>query len=114
MPSTAREQKEFYKGKIRSLIAIGHGISRLEIYKRLDEEGLHLDRHYVGKLYDDILVERSKRMDRRLLNNALSSFEDTIYRNRPRRVGDRPNALHQSSSPRHGPPRDPRSAQRRV
>jgi hypothetical protein len=78
MPSIANEQKQFYKAKIRSLIAIDHGISRLEIQKHLDKEGLHLDRHYVGKLYDEILVERAKRMDRRLLNQTLSAFEDTM------------------------------------
>jgi hypothetical protein len=74
MPSIATEQKQFYKAKNRSLIAIDHGISRLEIQQRLDKEGLHLDRHYVGKLYDEIRVERTKRMDRRMLNAALSSF----------------------------------------
>jgi hypothetical protein len=78
MPSIAREQKQFYKAKIRSLIAIDHGISRLEIQKRLDEGGLHLDRHYVGKLFDEILSERAHRMDRRLLNQTLSSFKDTM------------------------------------
>jgi len=33
---------------------------------------------YIGKLFDEIIVERGKRMDRQLLNNALSSFEDTL------------------------------------
>jgi hypothetical protein len=65
MPSVAREQKEFYKAKIRSLIAIDHGISRREIQEQLDKQDLHLDRDYVGKLHDEILVERTKRMDRR-------------------------------------------------
>jgi hypothetical protein len=77
MPSIARDQKEFYKSKIRSIIAIDHSISRRELHERL-EDGLHLDRHYLGKLYDEIIVERGKRMDRQLLNNALSSFEDTM------------------------------------
>jgi hypothetical protein len=78
MPSIAHEQKRFYKAKIRSLIAIDRGISRLEIQQRLDKEGLHLDRHYIGKLYDEIMVEHTKRMHRRLLSAALSSFEDTM------------------------------------
>jgi hypothetical protein len=78
MPSIAKEQKQFYKSKIRSLISIDHGISRLDIQRQLDKEGIHLDRHYIGKLFDEIIVERSKRMDRQLLNNALSSFEDTM------------------------------------
>jgi hypothetical protein len=54
----------------------GNGISRRELQERLDKDNLHLDRDYIGKLYDEIMVERTKRMDRRLL--ALSSFEDTM------------------------------------
>jgi hypothetical protein len=67
MPSIAHDQKQFYKARIRSILAIDHGVSRRELQERLDKEGLHLDRHYIGK-----------RMDRQLLNNALSSFEDTM------------------------------------
>jgi len=78
MPRHTQEHKQFYKSKIRSLIAVDHGITRLEIQRRLDNDGLHLDLHYVGKLYNEILVERTHRMDRQLLNNALSSFEDTM------------------------------------
>jgi hypothetical protein len=73
-----QEQKQFYKSKIRSLIAIDHGISRRELQEQLDKQGLHLDRDYIGKLFDEILVERAHRMDRRLLKQTLSSFEDTM------------------------------------
>jgi hypothetical protein len=78
MPSIAKDQKEFYKSKIRSLIAIDHGISRRALQEQLDKGGLHLDRDYIGKLYDEIMVERTKRMDRKMLAAALSSFEDTM------------------------------------
>jgi len=78
MPRHTQEHKQFYKSKIRSLIAVDHGISRREIQERLDAQQLHLDRDYIGKLYDEIFVERTKRMDRRLLNETLSSFEDTM------------------------------------
>ena len=78
MPRITHDQKQFYKAKIRRLISIDHGISRRELQERLDSDGLHLDRDYIGKLYDEIIVERGKRMDRQLLNNALSSFEDTM------------------------------------
>ncbi|HEY4776640.1 MAG TPA: hypothetical protein VIH56_03190 [Candidatus Acidoferrales bacterium] len=61
MPSIAHEQKQFYETKIRSLIAIDHAISRHEIQERLDKHCLHLDRHYIGKLYDEIMVERTSR-----------------------------------------------------
>jgi hypothetical protein len=71
MPSIAKEQKEFHKSKIRSLMAIDHGISRRALQECLDKNGLHLDRDYIGKLYDEILVERTKRMDRALSQRAL-------------------------------------------
>jgi len=74
MPSIAREQKQFYKSKIRALIAIDHGISRLEVQKQLDKNGLHLDRHYVGKLYDEIVAERAHRMNRQLSTTTFVSF----------------------------------------
>jgi hypothetical protein len=78
MPSIAHDRKQFYKSKIRSLIAMDHGISAASFKNGSTENGLHLDRDYIGKLYDEILVEHTKRMDRRLLNAALSSFEDTM------------------------------------
>jgi hypothetical protein len=78
MPRIAHEQKQFYKSKIRSLISIDHGISRREIQERLDKDSLHLDRDYIGKLFDEIMAERAKRTDRKLLNDVLSSFEDTM------------------------------------
>jgi hypothetical protein len=78
MPSIAKDQKEFYKSKIRSLIAIDHGISRRALQEQLDKQGLHLDRDYIGKLYDEIMEERTKRMESKLLANVLSSFEDTM------------------------------------
>jgi hypothetical protein len=78
MPRIVQEQKQFYKAKIRSLISIEHGISRCELQEQLDRQGLHLDRDYSGKLCDEILSERAHRMDRRLLNQTLSSFEDAM------------------------------------
>jgi hypothetical protein len=72
------DQKPFYKSKFLSLIAIDHAISLREPQERLDKMNLHLDRDYIGKLYDEIIVERSKRMDRQLFSHALSSFEDTM------------------------------------
>jgi hypothetical protein len=78
MPRHTQEHKQFYKSKIRSLIAVDHGISRLQIQKQLDDDGLHLDLHYVGKLYNEIFAERAHRLDRRLLNQTFSAFEDTM------------------------------------
>jgi len=78
MPRHTQEHKQFYKSKIRSLISIDHNISRRDLQERLDKQGIHLDLHYLGKLYDEIFAERAKRMDRRLLTETLSSFEDTM------------------------------------
>jgi hypothetical protein len=78
MPRITHDQKQFYKAKIRRAHSIDHGISRRELQERLDSDGLHLDRDYIGKLYDEIIAERGRRIDRQLLNNALASFEDTM------------------------------------
>lgn len=72
MPSIAHDQEQFYKSKIRSLIAIDHGISRRELQERLDKDGLHLDRHYRGS--ETIYAQHVERDGR-------PSFQEVCERN---------------------------------
>jgi hypothetical protein len=44
----------------------------------LESEGLKLDRKYLGSLLNDIYVERSKRANTWMLNQALSAFQDVM------------------------------------
>lgn len=53
-------------------------ITQRELKERLDMEGLHLDRKYLGTLVNGLHAERVKRADRATLNYALASFQDAM------------------------------------
>lgn len=53
-------------------------ITQRELQERLDGEGLHLDRKYLGQLINGIYAERTKRADHATLNYALASFQDAM------------------------------------
>lgn len=78
MPKISHDNKQFYKSKIRSLLAMDHSMSARELVQQLEENGIHLDQKYARKLRDEIDREKTLRTDRKLLNYALSSIEDTL------------------------------------
>jgi arginine repressor len=78
MPRISHDQKQFYKAKIRGLLARDHQMTQRAIQERLKEEGLDLDRTYLGSLMNAIYAERTKRADTMMLNYALAAFEDTM------------------------------------
>src|SRR5947199_8552659 len=78
MPKISSENKQYYKSKIRSILAQDHQITQRSLQERLKREGLDLDRKYLGSLLNDIYVERTKRIDTMTLSAALSSFQDTM------------------------------------
>jgi len=78
MPSIAKEQKQYYKSRIRSIIAQHPQITQVALRERLKDNGLALDRWYVATLLKEIQVERVKRLETLTLNYALSAFQDTM------------------------------------
>jgi hypothetical protein len=72
------EQRQYYKSRIRSVIAQHPQISQVSLAATLEADGLHLDRKYLGSLLNDIYVERSKRANTWMLNQALSAFQDVM------------------------------------
>lgn len=79
MPRVSQENKQYYKSRIRSLLTQNPQITQRELQERLDTEGLHLDRKYLGSLVNGIYAERSRRADRATLNSALASFQDAMF-----------------------------------
>jgi hypothetical protein len=78
MPAVSTKLKHYYRERIRSVL-VQHPQTSIEgLTVRLAQEGLKLDRHYVGKLVKEIYVERTKRADTWLLNHALASFQDAM------------------------------------
>lgn len=78
MPKISAERKQFYKSKIRSLLAIDHQMSNREIESQLEQNGINLEEHYIGKLRRSIETEKSLRTDRLTLNHALATVSDVL------------------------------------
>ena len=76
--SIAKEQKQYYKSRIRSVIAQHPQITQVALRERLKDDGLALDRWYVAGLLKEIQIERVKRLNTLTLNYALSAFQDTM------------------------------------
>ncbi len=78
MPALSTKTKHYYRERIRSIL-VQHPQTSIEgIKQRLETDGLKLDRHYVGKLVNEIYAERTKRADTWILNHALASFQDAM------------------------------------
>jgi len=78
MPPLSTKTKHYHRERVRSLIVQNPHISAEGVRKALEQDGLTLDRHYVGSLLKAIHTERAKRADTWTLNMALSSFQDAM------------------------------------
>jgi hypothetical protein len=78
MPKISTERRQYYKAKIRSVLAQHPQISQVALAERLKREGLELDRKYLGSLLNAIYIERSRRANTWMLNHALAAFQDVM------------------------------------
>ena len=78
MPRISQEHKQYYKSRIRSVLAQYPTITQVGLRERLKADGLELDRMYLASLLKSIQAERVKRIDALTLNYALSAFQDTM------------------------------------
>jgi hypothetical protein len=78
MPKISTQQRQYYKSRIRSVIAQHPQISQVALAATLESEGLKLDRKYLGSLLNDIYTERSKRANTWMLTQALSASQDVM------------------------------------
>ena len=78
MPVISTKNKHYYRERIRSILVQTPQTSIDGIQRRLEHDGLKLDRHYVGKLVGEIHTERARRADTWTLNLALASFQDAM------------------------------------
>src|SRR5580698_6800740 len=78
MPVISTKNKHYYRERIRSILVQTPQTSIDGIQRRLEHDGLKLDRHYVGKLVGEIHTERARRADTWALNMALASFQDAM------------------------------------
>jgi|GEM_PF-3361913 len=61
MPALSAKTKHCYRERIRSILVQNPQTSIEGIKQRLEQQGLKLDRHYVGKLVGEIHTERAHR-----------------------------------------------------
>lgn len=78
MPKISAERKQFYKAKIRSLIAIDHQMTNREIERNLEQNGIRIEEHFIGRLRCAVEKEKTIRADRKTLNFALATLEDAL------------------------------------
>jgi hypothetical protein len=78
MPRISQENKQYYKARIRSILAQDHQITQRALQERLKADGLDLDRQYLASLLNSIYAERTKRLDTVTLTTALASFQDVM------------------------------------
>jgi hypothetical protein len=79
MPLLCKKTKHYYRERVRSMIVQTPRISGEGIRRRLEQDGLIIDRHYIGKLVDEIHTERAKRADAWTLNLALASCLSAMF-----------------------------------
>ncbi len=77
----SHDQVRGYMSKIRRLMIIDSDMSAVEMQRQLEENGLHLDREYIGRLRDKIWRERSQKLNYHTLQKALSMFIDAMGEN---------------------------------
>ncbi len=78
MPKVSTERKQFYKAKIRSLLAVDHQMSNREIEEQLAQNGIVISEDFIAKLRKKVEQEKALRTDRMTLNHAIATVSDTM------------------------------------
>ena len=78
MPRKSKEQVNLYLANVRKLMSIEHDMPLREMAHQLEQNGIHLDLHYIGHLREKVLRERAHRAERQVLSVSLAAFEDTL------------------------------------
>lgn len=79
MPKVSVKAKHYYQERIRSVLVQHPQISGEGIKRKLEQQGLTLNRHYISSLVNQIHFERAKRADSWILNGALAAFQDVMF-----------------------------------
>lgn len=78
MPRISHDHKQFYKSKIRSLLAMDHSQSSRELQQNLEENGIHIARNYIDKLRREIDREKMLSVDRMTIGRSLLIVADAL------------------------------------
>jgi|HubBroStandDraft_2_1064218.scaffolds.fasta_scaffold365956_2 hypothetical protein len=78
MPKISADTKRYYRERVRSIMVQEPMLSGEGIRRRLEQQGLVLDRNYINSLVNQIHRERAKRADTWTLKGALTALQDAM------------------------------------
>ena len=78
MPKISADTKRYYRERVRSIMLQEPMLSGEGIRRRLEQQGLVIDRNYINGLVNQIHRERAKRADTWTLNSALTALQDAM------------------------------------
>lgn len=78
MPKISADSKRYFRERVRSVMVQQPMLSGEGIKRRLEQQGLVLDRKYINALVSQIHADRARRADTWMLNLALASFQDAM------------------------------------
>jgi hypothetical protein len=78
MPAYSSDTKKYHRERVRSILVQNPMLAGEHIRRKLEQDGLVLDRNYINGIVNDIHRERAKRAETWTLNNALTALQDAM------------------------------------
>jgi len=78
MPAYSSDTKKYHRSRVRSIMVQDPMLAGEHIRRRLEREGLVLDRNYINGIVNDIHKERARRAETWTLNNAMTALQDAM------------------------------------
>ena len=78
MAAYSKDREMFFISNIRQLLAIDPQMSTVEMQNQLADNGLNLDREYIGRLAKKYLTARIHRLDLQTQKKAIAQIHDIL------------------------------------
>lgn len=78
MAAYSKDREMFFISNIRQLLAIDPQMSAVEMQNQLADNGLNLDREYIGRLAKKYLTARIHRLDLQTQKKAIAQIHDIL------------------------------------
>jgi hypothetical protein len=78
MPAYSADTKQYHRERIMSVLVQNPMLAGEQICRKLEQQGLVLDRNYINGIVNDIHRERAKRAETWTLNNALTALHEAM------------------------------------
>jgi hypothetical protein len=78
MPAYSSDTKKYHRERVRSIMVQNPMLAGEHIRRKLEQQGLVLDRNYINGIVNGIHRERARRAETWTLNNALTALQDAM------------------------------------